>query len=123
MSIFKPYRKLYAVLDEGHVLYQGFYQNMGVWIEGRESTLPGVKSQLWVRVYAKGHRVNSYLRPFNTKATARKYAKQIAGELTRAAKTGREQGWPEHSDYDSHMSIYRNWNADHGRAYFDYRRN
>lgn len=118
----KQINRLFATLGEVHRLYHGFYQNVEVRITGRLGD-SARDTRLWVRVFnADGHQIEHYSNPFHSMATARKYADRMAGDLVGAAITGRAQGWSERSDYSAHMPDYRNYHADRGLPYYDYRR-
>jgi hypothetical protein len=113
--------RLFATLDEVHILYHGFYRNVEVRISGNVG-FSARDTRLFVKMFWNGHRINSYTRPFNTMATARKYAQRMAEENTRMALIGRRDGWTERCDYAAHMPDYRNYHADRGLPYYDYRR-
>lgn len=120
----KQIKKVFAMLPKAYFLYKGTYEGIEIRIEGTQHDFGygSKKTQLWVRAYWGEHVMNSYTSPFGSMATARKYAKEMLTSLVRMTASAERDNWPVRCDYSSHMPIYRNYNADRGRVYFDYRR-
>jgi hypothetical protein len=122
MPDFKKIDRRFDVLPEVYRHYHGFYKNVTVTISGREGYNAATTS-LWVRAFSQdGHQINHITRPYRSMRAARKAAREFCDCMMKSARTGREQGWPEHSEYDAHMVVYRNYHADRDLPYYDFRR-
>ncbi|RYD67116.1 MAG: hypothetical protein EOP83_03530 [Verrucomicrobiaceae bacterium] len=114
--------RLYATLDEVYRLYHGFHRNVTVRISGMLGD-NARETRLFVKVFTQdGHQIERYARPFHTMTTARKYAAEMTRSLVSAGVSARARNEPEHSDYNEHMTVYRNYHADRDLPYYDFRR-